>query len=77
MPLPEQLIDEAMGLSEEQRAELATLLMDSIGAPDSMSEKSDSEFIAELRRRADAVESGQSSSVPWEQVRARLLAKLR
>ncbi len=45
----EQILDDAMQLSEEERGSLAAELLDSISAPDA---RSDSEWIAEIERRA-------------------------
>lgn len=77
MSLPDRLIDEAMDLTDEQRAELAVLLIDSLDAPDPHRELSNDEFVAELTRRAAAFENGEIQAVPWESVKANLEAKLR
>lgn len=49
MRRPEQILDDAMQLSEEERGSLAVELLDSISASDA---RSDSEWIAEIERRA-------------------------
>ncbi|MEL6760833.1 MAG: addiction module protein, partial [Myxococcota bacterium] len=68
---------EAMDLTENERAELAVLLIDSLGAPDRWASFSDEEVLTEIRRRADELESGEVKGIPWEQVKASLEAKIR
>ena len=48
MRRPEQILDDAMQLSEEERGSLAVELLDSIAAPRA---RSDSDWIAEIERR--------------------------
>jgi putative addiction module component (TIGR02574 family) len=65
---------EAAALSEADRASLAGLLIESLeGEPDPDVEAA---WVAEIERRAGELEAGTVESIPWEQVRQRLLDRL-
>jgi putative addiction module component (TIGR02574 family) len=66
-----QLLLEALKLSTEDRAELATELLASLDEAD---DGADVEYAwaAEIERRARRVLAGDSSGTPWEEVRDRL-----
>lgn len=65
---------EAADLSEQDRAALAGLLIESLeGEPDPGVEAA---WAAEIERRVAELEAGTVESVPWEQVRQRLLDRL-
>ena len=65
---------EASELSEEDRAALAGLLIESLeGAPDPDVEAA---WAVEIERRVGELDAGTVKSVPWEQVRQRLLDRL-
>ena len=65
---------EASELSEEERATLAGLLIESLeGAPEADVEAA---WAAELEKRVAELDAGTVKSIPWEQVRQRLLARL-
>ena len=59
----EQILSEAMTLNPRERDEVAEALWQSI-APDELSP----EQLAEIRRRLDAIDSGQAQFVPGDQV---------
>ena len=62
---------EAAELSDEGRAALAGLLIESLeGEPDLGVEAA---WAAEIQRRVAELDAGTVESVPWEQVRQRLL----
>jgi putative addiction module component (TIGR02574 family) len=67
-----QLIDEALALSDSDRATLASLLLKSLG-----SEEDDPDVEAawaqEAERRWHEIEAGTVKTIPWEDVKARLL----
>jgi len=68
------LFRDASELSEEDRATLAGLLIESLEAdpePDV-----EAAWRAEIERRVADVESGAVQTVPWEEVRRRLLDRL-
>jgi len=65
---------EAADLSEKDRADLAGLLIESLeGEPDPEVEAA---WAAEIERRVAEVGAGTVKTVPWEQVRQRLLNRL-
>ena len=65
---------EAAELSEEDRAALAGLLIESLeGEPDPDIEAA---WAAEIARRVAELDAGTVESIPWERVRQRLLDRL-
>ena len=69
-----EIFREAADLPEQDRATLAGLLIDSLeGEPDPGVEAA---WAAEIQRRLAEVEAGTVKTVPWEEVRQRLLDRL-
>lgn len=69
-----ELWKEAAELSEHDRADLAGLLIESLdGEPD---EGVDAAWAAEIERRVADVEAGTVKTIPWDEVRQRLLDRL-
>ena len=65
---------EAAELSEEDRAALAGLLIESLeGEPDPDIEAA---WAAEIARRVAELDAGTVANIPWERVRQRLLDRL-
>jgi putative addiction module component (TIGR02574 family) len=65
---------EASELSESDRAALAGLLIESLeGPPDPDVEAA---WAAEIEKRVAELDAGTVRSIPWEQVRQRLLDRL-
>jgi hypothetical protein len=64
----ERLLHEALGLPEEERAELAAELLASLGPEDT---RTDEEWLAQIERRARSALQG-SPGIPWEEARAEL-----
>lgn len=65
---------EAAELSDEDRATLAGLLIESLeGDPDPDVEAA---WAAEIEKRVAELDAGTVESIPWEQVRQRLLDRL-
>ena len=65
---------EAADLSDEDRATLAGLLIESLeGEPDLGVEAA---WAAEIEKRVAELDAGTVESIPWEQVRQRLLDRL-
>lgn len=65
---------EAAELSDEDRAALAGLLIESLeGEPDRDVEAA---WAAEIEKRVAELDAGTVESIPWEQVRQRLLDRL-
>jgi putative addiction module component (TIGR02574 family) len=65
---PPKIVNEAMALPPEEREELAAMLLDSLEPPAAIS-IDDTE---EIKRRADAIRSGDDPGVPWTELRKRL-----
>jgi len=66
----EQLLDEALLLPEDKRAELAARLIESLdGETD---DDVDGAWAEEIERRCAALDSGQAVTSDWETVRDRL-----
>ena len=69
----QELFRDAFELSDEERATLAGLLLESLeGPPD---EGVAEAWAAEAQRRWEEIQSGQVETVPWEEVRERLFRK--
>lgn len=67
-----QLFREALELTDNDRATLAGLLIESLeGPPDP---DVDAAWTAEAERRWQEIESGAVQTIPWEEVKAKLLA---
>ena len=66
----EKLFRDALRLEQQDRADLAKLLIDSL---DSATEQGVEEAWArEIDRRASDLDAGTAETIPWETVRARL-----
>jgi putative addiction module component (TIGR02574 family) len=65
--------DEALSLSEDERAELAADLLASLAPPDPRSEQA---WIAEIERRARAALAGEPG-VPWDEARRQIEERLK
>jgi putative addiction module component (TIGR02574 family) len=69
-----ELWKEASELSEKDRADLAGLLLESLeDEPDAEVEAA---WAAEIERRVAELEAGTVQSIPWEEVRQRLVDRL-
>jgi putative addiction module component (TIGR02574 family) len=80
MPLPKKLLEDALKLEPQSRAELAQRLWSSIDDEEeaSLGEVDvDPAFARELERRIAEVESGAVRPVPWSEVKARLESRIR
>ena len=70
----QDLYREASELSESERAELAGLLLESLESePEADVEAA---WAEEIERRVREIDSGKVKTVPWEQVRAQMHARL-
>jgi putative addiction module component (TIGR02574 family) len=63
------LVQAVLALPEEQRAEMADRLLESL--PAEVTSQLHPAWRAELKRRAAQVDSGEVTPVPWEEVRRR------
>ena len=69
-----KIFEDALHLDESERAALASLLIES---PDlEVEEGVEAAWVAEIERRVAELDSGTATTVPWEEVKARLLANL-
>lgn len=71
---PHLLLADALALPVEDRRILADKLRESIEHPESVAQAIDDAQFAEVERRWRDIESGQAKLIPWEEVRAELLA---
>jgi len=67
-----KLLDQALQLPEEDRAELAVRLLASVGEP---AEEVERAWIEEAERRFGEIERGEVLTVPWSEVRERIFAR--
>lgn len=67
-----RILDEAMQLPEQDRAELALRLLDSVGEP---AEEVEQAWIAEAKTRLAELKRGEVQTVPWSEARARIFAR--
>ena len=68
---PTQVFHAALSLPEEQRADLASRLLDSLTPPSGLSEDAP-DFEDELERRVRAYEEGRTPASDWDAASARL-----
>ena len=69
----EELYQEASHLPDNDRAELAAMLLDSLeGEPDPEVEAA---WAEEIERRVRQIDAGEVKLIPWEQVRAELFSR--
>lgn len=71
-----RILDAAMKLSEAERAELAATLTDSLG-DGSSPEEIQGAWLAEVKRRREALEAGEETLVDFDDMMARLRARVR
>ena len=69
-----QIEDEALHLSEEERAELAQKLLSSLDAP--TVDEIEEDWLIEVRRRARELDEGIVQPIPAEEVRKKARALL-
>jgi putative addiction module component (TIGR02574 family) len=71
-----KLLEDALALSDAERAEVAAELLASIGPPGAVDFES-SEWATEIERRAEEALADPDGGIPWEQARDEILAELR
>ncbi len=71
-----KILKEALLLPDDERAEMAAELLDSLPPTGSSEARSDEEWIAEIERRARAALDG-TLGVSWEQAQAEIIEHLR
>ncbi|EDM80399.1 hypothetical protein PPSIR1_11505 [Plesiocystis pacifica SIR-1] len=70
-----QILDAALELPEHERAQIAAILADSIGDGSSPNELRTA-WLAEVQRRREALERGEETLVDFDDVMARLRARV-
>ena len=65
-----KLLDEALALAPEERADIAAVLLDSLDALED--EGVEEAWAEEIARRIQEVESGAVKTIPWAEARRRL-----
>ena len=71
----DEILRQALSLPEEERAEVAGALLESIEPPADV--EIERAWREEVARRIAAPDAGQARTVPWEEVREQLYARLR
>ena len=74
-PSTQQLLKDALQLPDQQRAELVIELLDSLPPTEPGQERSDTQWFAEIERRARAAQTG-AAGVSWEEARNQVLDRL-
>jgi putative addiction module component (TIGR02574 family) len=71
-----ELLKRALALSEEERAELAGSLLESLDGDPDDPQAVEAAWNEEIARRIEDLDSGKVKTVPWEEVRRRISSKL-
>jgi putative addiction module component (TIGR02574 family) len=71
-----ELLNRALALTAEERAELASSLLESLDGPPDAPEAVEAAWNEEIARRIEDLDSGKAKTVPWEEVRQRISSKL-
>ena len=69
-----ELLRKALALSEEDRVTMATSLLESLDP--AVEDSVEAAWNEEIARRIQDLDSGKAKTVPWEEVRRRISAKL-
>ncbi len=69
-----ELLQKALSLSEEERAELAGSLIESLDT--TIDEAAEAAWNQEIARRISDLDSGKAKTIPWKEVRSRISSKL-
>jgi len=72
MATARDIVAEAMKLPDEQRAEVALELLDTLEPPDPLGHLDDDAWVAEMERRARRAIGGDAQGSAWEETRARI-----
>jgi putative addiction module component (TIGR02574 family) len=71
--LPNKLLQEALKLSTEERAALATALLATLDGP--ADPDLEAAWVAEIERRLVEIDTGTLKPVPWPEARASILRR--
>jgi putative addiction module component (TIGR02574 family) len=67
---PKELYERAMSLSDQDRAELVGLLLETLDTEEESGVEA--AWLKEIDRRIAALDSGSAKTVPWSEARARI-----
>jgi len=70
MTEPNQILEQALLLSENQRAAIAASLLHSLDTESDA--ESDAEWDAEIKRRLDEIDNGTVELTPWSEVQSKI-----
>jgi putative addiction module component (TIGR02574 family) len=73
-PETDELLQKAMSLPDEERAELASSLIDSLDP--AVDEDAEVAWQHEISRRMDEIKAGTAKTIPWREVQGRVRALL-
>jgi putative addiction module component (TIGR02574 family) len=68
-----QVFNDALQLSDSERATLVGLLIESLESTESADTDVEAAWAVEAERRWQEIESGAVKTIPWDEVRAKLL----
>ena len=67
---PKQILEQALTLSEDQRAAIAASLLQSLDAE--IDPESETHWDAEIKRRLDEIDNGTVELIPWSEIRSKI-----
>ena len=70
IPIPQQLLSQAMQLPSPERGRLAAMLIDSLETE--VDDDADQAWADEIQRRIDDINTGRVKLIPWSEVRRRM-----
>jgi putative addiction module component (TIGR02574 family) len=70
-----ELREKALALSEEERAELAASLLQSLDQD--VDEDAEGAWRKEIDRRVEKLNAGEAQTIPWEEVQSQMAERLR
>jgi putative addiction module component (TIGR02574 family) len=68
-----QVFNDALQLSDSERATLVGLLIETLESSESVDTGVEAAWAVEAERRWQEIESGAVKTIPWDEVRAKLL----
>lgn len=69
-----EILDKALALTEEERADIAASLVESLDP--AVDADAESAWQQEITRRAAQLDSGKAKTIPWEKVQSQVSARL-
>ena len=73
----DRVLQDALGLSEQERAEIAVRLIESLDvASDAEAAEVEAAWAAEIERRCAALDAGTTGATAWEEVRRQIKAEI-